>query len=120
MLYFIPHRSFAGLQSSGLTASRNNTKDTEYIATGHRQKSGNTESSASAIQVNKEILTTLPEEDPEGSLRESTWISLDRLNRAGIDRSRLDYPLFRRHNDVQNMKGMEGEEPVIGQEFKYK
>ncbi|MQL75440.1 hypothetical protein Taro_007816, partial [Colocasia esculenta] len=41
-------------------------------------------------RVNKEILTTLPEEDPEGSLRESTWISLDRLNRAGIDRSRFD------------------------------
>ncbi|MQM00358.1 hypothetical protein Taro_033091 [Colocasia esculenta] len=41
-------------------------------------------------QVNKEILTTLPEEDPEGSLRESTSISLDRLNRAGIDRSRFD------------------------------
>ncbi|MQM15537.1 hypothetical protein Taro_048484, partial [Colocasia esculenta] len=40
--------------------------------------------------VNKEILTTLLEEDPEGSLRESTWISLDRLNRAGIDRSRFD------------------------------
>ncbi|MQL84272.1 hypothetical protein Taro_016785 [Colocasia esculenta] len=55
-------------QSSQMSEAKFAISDLDFVSGGSKRRD------LGEISVNKEILTTLPEEDPEGSLRESTWI----------------------------------------------